>query len=72
MCITIARQRVAKHIPATTNTSIARQRSGKHAFTTIEDAVFSVWSEPRILTRHVFSMRSVQSGYEKCSAGQEQ
>jgi hypothetical protein len=38
-----ARQRVAKHIPAESNprnnrTSIARQRCGKHAFATIEEA----------------------------------
>jgi hypothetical protein len=43
----IARQRVAKHIPAEANernsmTSIARQRSGEHAFATIEEAVFSM------------------------------
>jgi hypothetical protein len=45
--MTIARQRVAKHIPAeaskrNSRTSIARQRRGKHAFVTIEEAVFSV------------------------------
>jgi hypothetical protein len=43
----IARQRVAKHIPAEANaqnsrTYIARQRRGKHAFATIEEAVFSM------------------------------
>jgi hypothetical protein len=50
-CISIARQRAAKHIPATTNTSTARQRRGTHAFATIEEAQFSMWSSPRILTR---------------------
>jgi hypothetical protein len=38
----IARQGVAKHIPVTTNTSIARQRRGEKAFTTIQEAVFSM------------------------------
>jgi hypothetical protein len=38
----IARQRVVKHIPATMNNSIARQWRGKHAFTKIEEAVFSM------------------------------
>jgi hypothetical protein len=41
----IARQRVGKHIPAEANArnnmmSIARQRSCKRAFLTIEDGVF--------------------------------
>jgi hypothetical protein len=44
----IARQRLGKHIPAGANarrnrTSIARQRSSKHASLTIE-AVVSAWS----------------------------
>jgi hypothetical protein len=56
-CIPIARQWVTKHIPTTTNTSIARQRRGKHAFTTIEEAAFSVWCAPRILTRDTFFLR---------------
>jgi hypothetical protein len=38
----IATQRVAKHIPATI--AIAGQQLGKHAFATIEEAVFSVCS----------------------------
>jgi hypothetical protein len=38
----VDRQRVAKHIPATMNTSIARQRRGKYAFATIEETVFSM------------------------------
>jgi hypothetical protein len=38
----IVRQRVAKHIPATTNTSIARQLRGKYAFATVVVAVFSM------------------------------
>jgi hypothetical protein len=43
----IARQRVAKHIPAeakarNNRTSIGRQRRGKHAFATIEEAAFSM------------------------------
>jgi hypothetical protein len=38
----IARQRVAEHILTTTNTSIIRQRHRKHAFATIEEAVFSI------------------------------
>jgi hypothetical protein len=47
-CITIARQRLGKHIPSQANslnnrTSIARQRSSKHASLTIE-AVFAVGS----------------------------
>jgi hypothetical protein len=49
MCIPIPRQRLGKHIPAkpTRNrTSIARQRTSKHASLTIE-AVLSVWSVPR-------------------------
>jgi hypothetical protein len=53
-CISVARQRVAEHIPATymhAIASIARQRHGKHAFTTIEEAVFSMLSAPRIPTR---------------------
>jgi hypothetical protein len=41
----IARQRVGKHVPAEANarknrTSIARQRSSKHASLTIQDGVF--------------------------------
>jgi hypothetical protein len=32
-------------------TSIGRQRSGKHAFITLQEAVFSMWSAPHILTR---------------------
>jgi hypothetical protein len=47
----IARQRVAKHIPAEGNarnnrTSIARQRRGKHAFATIEEVVFYSYMGP--------------------------
>jgi hypothetical protein len=34
--MSIGTQRVAKHIPVTTNTSIARQRRGKHAFATTQ------------------------------------
>jgi hypothetical protein len=50
MYITVVWQRLGKHIPAEANardnrTSIARQRTSKHAsFTT--KAVFSVWSVP--------------------------
>jgi hypothetical protein len=45
-CIPIARQRLSKHIPTRakardSRTSIARQRCGKHASSTIE-AMFSV------------------------------
>jgi hypothetical protein len=40
--MSIARQRVARCIPATTNTSIASQRRGKHAFATIDEVVFSM------------------------------
>jgi hypothetical protein len=39
-CIPIARQRVGKHIPLNNSTSIAGQRSCKHAFLTVEDGVF--------------------------------
>jgi hypothetical protein len=44
-CTPIARQRFGKHIPAEANaqnntTSVARQRSYKHASLTIEDGVF--------------------------------
>jgi hypothetical protein len=51
----IAKQRVAKHIPAEENsrnnrTSIARQRCGKQALSTIQA---------------VFSVGSVQSGYKR-------
>jgi hypothetical protein len=54
-CISIARQRLDKHISAETNsrntrTSIVRQRISKHASLTIK-AVFSAWS--------------MQSGYKK-------
>jgi hypothetical protein len=43
----IARQRVAKHIPAEENARnntnfIARHRRGKHAFATTEEEVFSM------------------------------
>jgi hypothetical protein len=48
-CISLARQWVAKRIPR-------KRIFGKHAFTTIEKAVFSMWSAPRILPRHVFSV----------------
>jgi hypothetical protein len=46
MCVPIARQRVGKHIPAKTKarnkrTSIAGQRRGKRALSTIQ-AVFTV------------------------------
>jgi hypothetical protein len=46
-CIPIARQRVGKHIPATQalnnrRTSIAMERTSKHAFLTTEDDVFRV------------------------------
>jgi hypothetical protein len=44
-CKPIARQRVDKHVPAEANarnsrTSIAKQRSCKHVYLTIEDGVF--------------------------------
>jgi hypothetical protein len=47
-CISIARQRLGKHIPAEANasnnsTSIARQRISKHTSLTVE-AVISAWS----------------------------
>jgi hypothetical protein len=46
-CISIARQRLGKHIPAEANahnrTSITRQRINKHTSLTIEE-VFSAWS----------------------------
>jgi hypothetical protein len=50
-CIPIARQRLAKHIPARANdpkntTSIARQWTSQHASFTIK-AVFSAWSVQR-------------------------
>jgi hypothetical protein len=50
-CILIARQRLAKQIPAEANarnnrTSTARQRRGKHASST-KEAVFPVGSVPR-------------------------
>jgi hypothetical protein len=38
----IARQRVAEHIPAATNTTVVRQRRSKHAFAAIEETVFSM------------------------------
>jgi hypothetical protein len=45
-CILIARQQFGKYIPATNainnRTSIARQRSCKHASLTTEDGVFCV------------------------------
>jgi hypothetical protein len=44
--VPIATQRVPKHIPAATNTSVARQRRGKHAFATIVEAVFSAGPPP--------------------------
>jgi hypothetical protein len=55
MCISIARQRLGKHIPARVNarknrTPIARQRISKHASLKIEV---------------VFSLGSVQSGYKE-------
>jgi hypothetical protein len=50
--VLIARQRVAKHIPATTNISIVKQGRGKHSFSTIEESVFSVgrmlWKEVKV------------------------
>jgi hypothetical protein len=49
-CIHVARQQLGKRISATTNTSIARQRRGKHAFARIREAVFSMWSVLRIDT----------------------
>lgn len=41
-CISIGRQRLGEHIPAGNNskTSVAMQQSCKHAFATIEEAVF--------------------------------
>jgi hypothetical protein len=55
-CILIARQRLAKHIPAETNARntrfIARQRRGIQAASTIE-AAFSVWSVPKGYRRAV-------------------
>jgi hypothetical protein len=45
-CIPIARQRLGKRFAQ--HTYIARKRRGKHSFATIEEAVFSVWSVPRL------------------------
>jgi hypothetical protein len=58
----IARQRLGKHIPVEAyerknRTSIAWQRTSQHAFLTIE-VVFSVWS--------------VQNGYEEVFRSREQ
>jgi hypothetical protein len=59
-CMPIARQRIGKHVPATraqnSRASVATQRHDKQASSAIQA---------------LFSVRSVQSGYEKCSAGQE-
>jgi hypothetical protein len=55
----IARQRVAKRIPATTYTSIARQRSGKYAFATIEEAVFSMGAPRDYISNAVVNQKSV-------------
>jgi hypothetical protein len=60
--ISIAGQRLGKHIPAQVNalkstTSIARQRISKHASLTIEI---------------VFSVKSVQTGYKIVFGGTEQ
>jgi hypothetical protein len=54
-CILIDRQQLAKHLLAEANaqnnrTSVARQGHGKHTLSTIE-AVFSVWSVPRVYKR---------------------
>jgi hypothetical protein len=56
-CIPIARQWVAKHIPAEENarkikTAISRQRRGKYTLSTIH-VVFSVWSVPNCYKRTV-------------------
>jgi hypothetical protein len=52
--MSIARQQVAKHIPAEANTwnnkSIARQQHGKHAWSTIQAVLY---------------MGSMQSGYKR-------
>jgi hypothetical protein len=54
-CIPIARQRLYKHIPTTntlnSRTSIARQRSCKHAFLAIEDGIFFLGFVPRSYKR---------------------
>jgi hypothetical protein len=60
----IARQRVAKHIPAEANarnnrTFIARQRGGKRAFTTIEEAVFPMGPPRDYISSPVVNQMSV-------------
>jgi hypothetical protein len=57
--ILIARQRIAKHIPVTTNTSIARQWRCKHAFATVEEKVFSMCSLREYISSPVVSKKSV-------------
>jgi hypothetical protein len=55
-----ARQRVAKHIPATTNISTPRQRRGKHVFATIEETVFSMGPPRDHTSSPVVNRRSVE------------
>jgi hypothetical protein len=55
----IARQRVAKHIPATTNISIARRLRSKHAFATIEEEVFSMGPRRDYISSPVVKRKSV-------------
>jgi hypothetical protein len=60
----IARQQVAKHIPAEANarknrTSIARQRRGKHAFETTGEGVFSMGPPRDYISSPVVNQKSV-------------
>jgi hypothetical protein len=60
----IARQRVAKHISTEANarnnrSSIVRQRRGKHAFKTIQEAVFSICPPRDCISSPVVNQKSV-------------
>jgi hypothetical protein len=62
--MSIARRRVAKHIPAEANarknrTCIARQLRGKHAFATVEEAVFSMCPPQDYISSPVANQKSV-------------
>jgi hypothetical protein len=60
----IARQQVAKHIPATTNTSVAMQRAVN---TTIEEDVFSMDPPHHYISIPVVNHESVVEGEREWS-----
>jgi hypothetical protein len=71
-CIPIARQRLGKRIPGTTNASIARRRLIKHSFATAEEAVHSVWCASRILTRDTCFLQVRACLYKTASFKEQQ